>query len=124
MTHESPVILFVDDEKSVLDGLRRCLWEQQDDWQMAFAIGADQALTWMQTRQPDVVVTDMRMPGMNGDELLRRVQALYPATARLILSGHFDQEAEIRTSGLAHAYLLKPCPTETLIAAIRRVLGG
>ncbi len=71
----------------------------------------------------DVVVSDMRMPGMDGAQLLEQVRTLYPATVRIILSGYADAGAVLRTVGPAHAYLAKPCESHVLAEAIARPLA-
>jgi HD-like signal output (HDOD) protein/ActR/RegA family two-component response regulator len=122
MADAKPVILFVDDERSVLDGLRRTLFGQRPAWDMLFAPGGAEALALMETRPVDVVVTDMRMPGMDGAALLDRVRRLRPEAARIVLSGYSEREAIFRTIGPAHQYFIKPCPTPVLVEAISRAL--
>ncbi len=95
-------ILFVDDEPNVLAGVRRTLYGMRSEWDMAFAEGGEKALEMFREAPFDVVVSDMRMPGMDGAELLRRIKAEYPRTIRFILSGHSDKEMIIRSVGLAH----------------------
>jgi HD-like signal output (HDOD) protein len=113
-------VLFVDDEPSILDGLRNVLRRQRHDWDMAFAVGAAAALDEL-TRQPvDVVVSDMCMPGMDGAELLEQVRELYPGTARIVLSGHAQRDAIVRALPVAHQYLSKPFEAEQLITVINR----
>jgi HD-like signal output (HDOD) protein len=72
----------------------------------------------------DAVVTDMRMPGMNGGELLTLVQQRYPATARIVLSGQADRSAVLTAVACAHQFLAKPCDAATLVAVIGRVLAA
>lgn len=122
MADAKPVILFVDDERSVLDGLRRTLFGQRPAWDMLFAPGGAEALALMDTRPVDVVVTDMRMPGMDGAALLDKVRHLRPEAARIVLSGYSEREAIFRTIGPAHQYFIKPCPTPVLVEAINRAL--
>jgi HD-like signal output (HDOD) protein len=69
----------------------------------------------------DVVVSDMRMPGMDGAELLVRVRERWPASARIILSGQSDHDAVFRAIGPAHQYLAKPCDIDELAKAIDRL---
>lgn len=107
-------ILFVDDEPKVLAGLRRMLRRYRSEWEMEFAEGGEAALELLQQRQFDVVVSDMRMPKMDGAALLRRVQDEYPSAIRIILSGHSDKEHTMRAVGPAHQYLAKPCDPEVL----------
>ncbi len=102
-------ILFVDDEPMILQGLQRMLRPMRDDWDMAFIDSGEKALAAMAERAFDVVVTDMRMPGMNGAQLLKEIQHRYPMTIRLILSGHADADLVNQCLGVAHQYIAKPC---------------
>lgn len=114
-------VLFVDDEPHILSGLRRML-RGKTDWELTFANSGVQALAQLVTQPVDVVVSDMRMPGMDGGELLSHIRRLYPSTARLILSGHADHEDIIAGVGPTQQFLFKPCDTDALIHAINRVL--
>ena len=116
MTH----VLFVDDEPKVLEGLRRMLRAYRREWTMEFCEGAEQAMAAMAREHFDVVVTDMRMPGMDGAELLTRVRDQYPDTVRIVLSGQSEQERILRAVGPAHQYLSKPCDPEFLRLTITR----
>lgn len=113
-------ILFVDDELNVLDGLRRVLRPYRAEWDMEFVGGSRDALALLATKAFDVIVTDMRMPGMDGAELLKKVRELHPDAVRIMLSGQSDQEAIQRSIGRTHQYLSKPCDPESLHAVIRR----
>ena len=62
----------------------------------------------------DVVVSDMRMPGMDGAELLKIIQEKYPHTIRIMLTGQADEESILRTVGVVHQFLAKPCDPEKL----------
>lgn len=113
-------ILFVDDELLVLEGLQRMLRSMRAEWEMVFIDTGSKALELMAQTQFDVVVSDMRMPGMNGAELLAEVLKRYPKTVRLILSGHADRDLVLKCVGSTHQYLSKPCQPEELKAAITR----
>lgn len=123
-------ILFVDDEPVILESLRRALRPMRQEWDMRFAGNGPEALKAMNQEAFDVVVTDMRMPGMDGAELLNEVKKRHPETVRIILSGQVDQDAFIRAAGSFHQYLSKPSDTEALKAAVaqtcslRRFLGN
>jgi HD-like signal output (HDOD) protein len=113
-------ILFVDDEQHILDGLANLLRKQRKRWQMSFALGAEAALGELRKADFDVVVTDMRMPGMDGAALLKRVKEEHPGTARIVLSGHAEREAVITSLSVAHQFLSKPSTAEALTSVIER----
>jgi HD-like signal output (HDOD) protein/CheY-like chemotaxis protein len=115
-------ILFVDDEPSVLGALESILRKERHRWDVVVALGGVEALLELERAPVDVIVSDMRMPGMDGAELLSRVKALYPRTARLVLSGHADQAALLRTLCVAHQFLSKPREAIVLRAAIQRTI--
>jgi len=108
------VIYFVDDEQGVLDGLRRTLRDLRHEWQMAFFNSGEQALEAMTKQTPDVIVSDMRMPGMDGVELLARVRAEYPSVYRMVLTGHAEFEAISQVAKSAHEVMNKPCDSDQL----------
>ncbi|PWU04752.1 MAG: two-component system response regulator [Terriglobia bacterium] len=116
-------ILFVDDEPCLLQGLQRMLHSQRRQWDLSFAKSGAEALALIETASFDVVVTDMRMPGMDGAALLERVRELRPGIIRIVLSGFFDMEAAVRAVPVAHQFLAKPCDPEKLRAAIDRACG-
>ncbi len=117
-------ILFVDDEQRVLQGLRRMLHSLRRELDMEFAEGGRQALERFAETPFDVLVTDMRMPGMNGAELLDEVMNRYPETVRIILSGQCDRETVLECVRPAHQFLTKPCNPDTLKEAIIRACGA
>jgi HD-like signal output (HDOD) protein len=116
-------IVFVDDEQGVLDGLQNLLRRQRKEWDMVFALGGTAALAELAQKPADVVVTDMRMPGMDGALLLEKIRELYPATTRIVLSGHAEREAVVRAVPVTHQFLSKPCEGEALRAVIERACG-
>lgn len=113
-------ILFVDDEPRILDGLRRLLRSQRRTWDMKFVEGPQAALEAMEQEPFDVVVTDMRMPGMDGARLLEVVKERHPRTVRIILSGYADLEASMRSVSVSHQFLVKPCDAEELRRVVDR----
>ena len=115
-------ILFVDDEPAILDGLRHVLRPERKRWEMEFADGGEAALELMAQRPFDVIVTDMRMPGMDGLAVLRHVRRSFPSVARIVLSGYADLAAVAQASSVAHQYLLKPCEADALRRAVERAL--
>ncbi len=113
-------VLFVDDEPPVLDALRNLLRKYRKVWEMSFATSGTEALEALAATPFDVVVSDMRMPGMDGASLLAEVKERHPACARVILSGHADRDLIVRALPVAHQYLSKPCDAEVLRLAIER----
>ncbi len=113
-------VLFVDDELQILEGLRRMLRTQRHEWEMAFAPGGEAALALMEASPFDVIVSDMRMPGMDGAKLLTQVRDLYPQVVRIVLSGHTELSTALRVVPVAHQFLAKPCDTGTLRVAVER----
>lgn len=111
-------VLFVDDEENILKGLKRMLHRYKKEWDMYFAVGAQEALEFLENVQVEVLVTDMKMPGMNGVELMQEVKKLYPKMARIVLSGHSERNDVIKSASLAHQYLAKPCKSDKLIGVI------
>jgi YesN/AraC family two-component response regulator len=123
-------ILFVDDEPMVLQGIQRSLRSMRAEWEIELASGGPEALETMAQAPFDVVITDMRMPGMDGAQLLDLVKARFPRTVRIILSGQSDRETILRSVGPSHQYLSKPCDVDELkqrlirAFALRDMLDG
>jgi HD-like signal output (HDOD) protein/CheY-like chemotaxis protein len=119
---EKKRILFVDDEENLLAAIQRVLRGHRDEWEMYFVSSATAALDLLKQQPMDVIVTDMKMPGVQGHELLEQVVQINPSVARIVLSGHVDSAAAARTVELAHQFLPKPCEPEALRNAIQRTL--
>jgi HD-like signal output (HDOD) protein len=114
-------ILFVDDESNILDGIRRMLHADRKRWEMEFAVGGEAALKACEAGSFDVVVSDMRMPGMDGASLLTIIRDRFPSTARIVLSGYSEMALATRTVHVAHRFLGKPCNQSELQSTIERV---
>jgi putative nucleotidyltransferase with HDIG domain len=114
-------ILFVDDENRILDGLRRMLYADRKQWEMEFILGGEAALKACEEKSFDVVISDMRMPGMDGATLLGHIRDRYPATARVILSGYSEDSLARRAVPVAHRFLSKPSSSAELRSMIERV---
>ncbi len=113
-------VLFVDDEQRVLDGLRRQFRVKKSSWVMRFAISGAEALELLEQTPADVVVTDMRMPGMSGAVLLSQVRERWPETIRFVLSGQTDQSELLEDIGCIHQFIQKPSDPQELKHAISR----
>ena len=85
-------ILFVDDDSFVLQGLQRSMHGMRNEWSMTFVDSGAAALEFMRTTPVDVVVSDMRMPRMNGAQLLTEVMKQYPKTVAIVGSGFIAVE--------------------------------
>lgn len=116
-------ILFVDDDQNVLDGLRRLLNGMRNQWEMEFARNAADALEKLGQQPYTVVVSDLRMPGMDGVQLLDEVKRRYPLVIRIMLSAHTDQVAALRSVRTTHQFLPKPCDPKELRATIHRAFS-
>ena len=118
MSNGKKRILFVDDQPNVIEGLRRMLHKQRQEWDMVFVTNAREALAKMDEAPFDVILTDLVMPDMGGAELLERVRERRPDTARIVLSGYADEKATVRAAGVAHRFLSKPADVQDIKMAI------
>lgn len=114
-------ILFVDDDPLVLMLLQRQLRARRTEWEMEFVGDGHEALALMAVQPAEIVVSDLRMPGMNGVELLSEVRQRYPQTIRLIHSGDADSQLVFSSAGCAHQFLSKPCEAEIIDRTLARV---
>lgn len=115
-------VMFVDDELAVLEGLQNRFRKMRGQWDMTFVVGGASAIERLAKQPADVVVTDMRMPGVDGASVLRFLHANQPRTTRIVLSGYSEKENVVTTMNLAHQFLRKPCDAEELKRAIDRSL--
>jgi len=113
-------ILFVDDESRILEGLQRMLRPQRQHWEMAFASGGAAALKLLEERPFDVIVSDMRMPEMDGAALLTHVRDRFPGVVRMVLSGHTSLGSALRAIPVAHQFMVKPCDPSLLRVTVDR----
>jgi HD-like signal output (HDOD) protein len=116
-------ILFVDDDAAVLASMQRNLHDMLSMWDMEFANSGVFALQRMQEVQFDAIVSDMRMPGVDGPSLLTQVQQLNPHVVRIALSGQSDPQIVNRALRPSHQYLAKPCTKEKLTQTLNRVFA-
>lgn len=113
-------ILFVDDERNVLEGLHRMLRKQRGEWDMTFVGSTQEALTLMEESPFDVVMTDMQMPGMGGAEFLQHIIERWPNTTRIVLSGHGGEHCSHQAVKLAHQFLSKPTDADAITQTVSR----
>jgi response regulator RpfG family c-di-GMP phosphodiesterase len=117
-----PAILLVDDEQAILDGLRRQL---RKGFSVSTATSGAAGLEVLESQSFAVVVSDMRMPGMDGAAFLAQVRARYPDTVRLLLTGQADTQSAIAAinEGQIYRFLTKPCPPDLLLSALDSAVG-
>ena len=117
-----PRILCVDDDRLVLEGLEVHLgW----DYELSLATSGEKGLEFIRNNDPyAVIISDMRMPGMDGAEFLSRVHRESPDSTRMLLTGQADMEATIAAVNKGHIFrfLHKPCPPDVLLPSIRDAL--
>jgi DNA-binding NtrC family response regulator len=120
---ESGRVLFVDDDQNALESFKRLL---HGTFQVETALDSNQAFAAIQVFGPfEVIISDMKMPGMDGAEFLAKVRHLAPNSVRMVLSGHkdIDRAIEAVNEGRIFRYLTKPCEKDELIRAIELALA-
>jgi HD-like signal output (HDOD) protein len=114
-------VLFVDDDQSILDALRRLFRARRADWNMNFALGGLEALRMVEAEAFDIVISDMRMPDVDGSRVLDAVRRTQPGCVRLVLSGHSTSDAALSAVGSAHQFIAKPCEPAVLDRLLSRI---
>ncbi len=122
ISNATDTIVIVDDEPTILDGIRRCM---DDSYQLYTALNAADGLVVV-NEQKDIalVISDYRMPGMNGLEFLAKVKQLEPSAVRMMITGFGDLELAKEAVNRCHVFKLitKPCPIGELIKAINEAV--
>ncbi len=120
---QSPTILCVDDETSILSSLQRALRKQP--YTVLTANSGSEALSILETQDVDLVISDMRMPNMNGAELLSQVNSRWPSTLRILLTGYADMESTVSAINDGHIfrYLQKPWNNDEIAVEIDNALS-
>lgn len=113
-------VLFVDDEPNILSSMKRMLRGLRKTTTMGFVEGGQEGLLAMEDEPYDLVISDMRMPGMDGAEFLAVVRDRWPHTMRVLLTGQADSDSLLRTVNVVHTFLLKPCEQDEIKATIER----
>ncbi|MEN6413940.1 MAG: response regulator [Veillonellales bacterium] len=121
MTEKKNAVLFVDDEPHILSSIRRAAMDES--FEAMFAGSGQEALEIFEKREISVIVTDMRMPGMDGLTLLKIIKEKYPQTVRIVLSGYTQLSQVLATVNQADIFQFIPKPwsmEEELLAGVRR----
>lgn len=114
-------LLFVDDDEQALNALKRVLRPLYNEWNMHFVSSASEALNILEKNPFDVIISEMRMPVMNGADLLAEVRNKYPHMIRIILSGYSDEDTLLKAVQTAHQFLSKPISADELRNSIKRI---
>jgi DNA-binding NtrC family response regulator len=120
MTH---TILFVDDEENVLESMKREF--HKEPYSLRFALSGPKALDILRTDTVSVIVSDMRMPMLDGVAFLRKAKRAQPNAVRIILSGHADMETVLRAiaSGDIWRFLVKPWEHDDLLDTVSKAVA-
>jgi HD-like signal output (HDOD) protein len=113
-------VLFVDDDRTLLTGLQRMLRPMRAEWETIFISDPTEAVRAIKDTCFDVVVTDMRMPSIDGARLLGEVRNVCPHSVRIVLSGQAEIDVVLRAVQHAHQYISKPCEADVLKEIIRQ----
>jgi HD-like signal output (HDOD) protein/ActR/RegA family two-component response regulator len=117
-------VLLVDDEPHVVDGLRKALYPFRSKWEVHVATSAKLALDQLGTQAFDAVVTDARMPDMDGEGLLREVATRWPTMLRVVFSGEIGLTGPTRVEHIAHYFLPKPLAAAALFSRVDQSLDA
>ena len=115
-------LLFVDDDPFLLAGLRRLLFKFRESWDLNFCASGQEALRFIAEEDFQVIVSDIRMPEMDGAELMKEVADSHPGVIRIILSGQAETEKIPAIARYVHRYFSKPCNSIELHRTISSIL--
>ena len=113
-------VLFVDDEKNVVNALKRMLYPYRKEWNILYADSGQQALEIIKENKVDVIISDIRMPHMGGVQLLDIVKREYPEIIRITLSGYAEDGTALQTARIAHQAIAKPAEADEIISTLKR----
>ncbi|WP_415905323.1 HDOD domain-containing protein [Neptuniibacter sp. QD48_55] len=113
-------VVFIDDEVSTLRAFRRSLREYDREWNFVFESSPLQALQVIKDQRPSIVVSDKRMPEMDGEQLLRAVKESVPEAMRILISGDTSDNTVLASADVAHLLLPKPFEAQELVEVLER----
>jgi YesN/AraC family two-component response regulator len=116
-------ILIVDDDDNLISGLKRSFRKKSEAWDIQYAKSAKEAVSLLELNKYDLIITDYKMPGMDGLDLLILVKEKYASVKRILLTGQSENEIFETSKDIAHVYLSKPCPADSIIEAIEKTLN-
>jgi len=119
MSISTTEVLLVDDEKDFVETLAKRL--RTRNFTVDYTLSGDEAVKWLDKNQADVVVLDVRMPGMDGIDTLREIKRMKPLVEVIMLTGHATVETAIEGMKLgAYDYLMKPTDMNDLVDKIKK----
>lgn len=122
MEHRPTVsVLIVDDEPAFHKSVSCLMADMKDEWRIEFARSAATGLDLISKQSFDLVISDLRLPGASGVELLKEVRERCPESGRILYSSYRDQSDALQHAGLVHQFLPKPCPPEWIRGAVERM---
>ncbi len=119
---ENRTVLFVDDERDILNSLKRLF--NSEPYQCLFAQGGYEALSLLERKRVDVIITDLKMPEIDGLKLLKQVQKEYPDVIRLVLSVHADKNSVLNAVNIGRVYrfVVKPWDNKEIMMIVRHAI--
>jgi DNA-binding NarL/FixJ family response regulator len=117
-------VLFVDDDKNLLDGLRRSLHSKAGEWEIKYTQSAHEALALCEKESFHCVVSDYKMPEMDGLEFLAKIKEKHSSIKLILLTGQSEEETYARAKESVDLYLSKPCSAADIIQAVEKLLQG
>jgi putative nucleotidyltransferase with HDIG domain len=115
-------VIFVDDEPFALEVLQRVFEPMRTEWHMEFVTNGEEALTRLEELDFDAIISDLKMPNMNGAELLDEVARRHPRVARIVLSAQADEDLVFESVNTAHQFISKTSDAKLLMKKIRKVV--
>lgn len=113
-------VLFVDDDDSIINGLRRMMHPMRNKWELFYVTGGKEALDLLEKTKIDVIISDIRMPVIDGNQLLTQIKAKYPHIVRITLSGYANDSLALRNARIVHQSLSKPTTPEDVKTTIEK----
>src|ERR1700751_4946827 len=113
-------VLFVDDERESLEALKGMLQRQELPWEAAFGTSGKSALDLLAEKPFEVIISDIRMPEMDGAALLKIACERFPGVVRIVVCSQEEMNGALRAVPVAHQFLVKPCEPHTLRVAVER----
>lgn len=113
-------VLFVDDEANIIGGIKRMMHHMKNEWDLLYANSGKEAMELLDSNHVDVIISDIRMPGIDGTQLLTYVKENFPQIVRITLSGYANDNLALRNTRIVHQSLSKPTTPENIKDTIEK----